>query len=402
VLLGLAAGGASAAARRATSGLDLMPLPGSSLGPLAQSLTLDPDSGEVTNVQAAKNATRPVTASALSSLGRETGYRLDYHDPTGAALASGHGLLRVNTQVDQYRSASSTSAGLAFIRSDALSAASLSSSLLSVHVVQFSPGKLGQESFGVMGTVTPKGEKAGYDAQVAFRTGAYVALVAVSAADPAGLQSLAVSLARKLQARVAGVLGGKVSGAPVALPAKLKAGPPPHGPNLEKMALTPSDVGSGRVEHQGYQVDSNLEPVSEYDRHMSPGGTFAILDSEVAMFHSPTEASYTEGFAIGGFGSPTEVKWVFGQSIAGVKITSVTSKEIAVHGGDEAKAVVVTIRLADGERVDVAFAGVRRGSVVDLLTVFAPIGRAVSASSLQNLVSIAATRLRGGHTGNVA
>ena len=126
--------------------------------------------------------------------------------------------------------------------------------------------------------------------------------------------------------------------------------------------------------HQGYQVDSDLEPISEYDRHMEPGGRFPILDSEVALFHSPTEASYSASFAIGGFGSPTEVKWVFGSSIAGVRVTSVTTKAVPVSGGDEAKAVIVTIRLADGHRLDIGFAAIRVGSTVELVTFFSQLG----------------------------
>ncbi|HUK43824.1 MAG TPA: hypothetical protein VLV28_00885, partial [Gaiellaceae bacterium] len=400
----VATGSASSAGMGTASPLALMPLPGPLLGPLARSLTLDPDSGTVSNAEAAKNATRPTSAARLSSLGRRTGYRLDYHDPTGAALVEGHGLLRVSTEVDRYRDEGATSAGLVFVRDDALSVASLASSLLEVRISPFAPGKLGEQSFGLMGTVVPKGERPGYEVDVGFRTGPYLASVSVSAAAPVGLRSLAQALASKLEKRVAGVLRGRVSGSPVTLPSKLKAGPPPHGPDLSRLALSPGDLGSGKVSHEGYQVDADLEPISEYDRHMEPAGPFPILDSEVALFHSPIEASYTTGFAIGGFGSTTEVRWVFGQSIAGVKITTVTSKPVAVtgRGVDEARALVVTIRLADGERLDILFAAVRKGSTVDLLTAFSPLGQAIAPAALRNLVSIAARRLNGGSRGNIA
>ena len=143
--------------------------------------------------------------------------------------------------------------------------------------------------------------------------------------------------------------------------------------------------------HQGYQVDSDLEPISEYDRHMEPGGRFPILDSEVALFHSPTEASYSASFAVGGFGSPTEVRWVFGSSIAGVRVTSVATKGVPVSGGDEAKAVVVTIRLTNGHRLDLGFAAIRVGSTVDLVTFFSQLGRSLAPTELRSVVKAAPT-----------
>jgi hypothetical protein len=198
------------------------------------------------------------------------------------------------------------------------------------------------------------------------------------------------------------VVAGKIKGAPVSLPPKLVAGPAPHGPDLSKLALSPADVGSGTVVHQGYQVDSDLEPISEYDRHMEPGGRFPILDSEVALFHSPTEASYSASFAVGGFGSPTEVRWVFGSSIAGVRVTSVATKGVPVSGGDEAKAVVVTIRLTNGHRLDLGFAAIRVGSTVDLVTFFSQLGQALAPTELRSVVKAAANRLAGHPHGPVA
>jgi len=63
---------------------------------------------------------------------------------------------------------------------------------------------------------------------------------------------------------------------------------------------------------------------------------------------------------------------------------------------------VVTIGLADGERLDILFAAVRKGSAVDLLTAFSAIGRAIAPAAAQNVVSIAARRLSGGGKGNIA
>jgi len=400
VLLAISVPGSGTGA--AGSRLALMPLPLDVLGARAAALTVDPDSGDVSNATAANEATRPTSPGRLAGLGRIDGYRLDYHDPTSAPLAKGHGLLRVTSEVERYRSGRAARAGLAFVRADSLAAEQLSSSLLAVSMKVFAPASMGRGSSGLLASITPSGKRPSYEADVAFRTGAYVGSVSVSAADASGLQALAVALASKLRSRIEGVLEGTIRGHAVVLPQKPKAGPPPHGPDLAKLALSPTDLGSGRVSHQGYQVDSYLEPISEYDRHMEPGGRFPILDSEVALFHTPTEASYSAGFAIGGFGSPTEVKWAFGDTIAGVPVTSLTSKRLAVSGGDEARAVVVTIRLADGHRLDIAFSAVRVGSRVDLMTFFSHLGQPLPAPALRNVVQTAANRLAGHSRGPVA
>jgi uncharacterized protein YwbE len=73
-----------------------------------------------------------------------------------------------------------------------------------------------------------------------------------------------------------------------------------------------------------------------------------------------------------------------------------------VSGGDEARAVVVTIRLADGHRLDIGFSTVRVGRTVDLVTFFAQLGKPLEASSLRRVVKAAASRLSSHPHGPVA
>src|SRR5439155_5803635 len=127
------------------------------------------------------------------------------------------------------------------------------------------------------------------------RRGGLLGGVSVSAAQKDGVRSLASRLAFKLRRRIGLVLAGKVGGPPVPLPGRAKAGPPPNGLDLSALALRPSDVGRAKVSHQGYKLDTDLNPISEYERELSPAGEFGYLQEEVALFHSPTEASYTFG-----------------------------------------------------------------------------------------------------------
>src|SRR5262249_29386865 len=167
---------------------------------------------------------------------------------------------------------------------------------VSYALTPFRPGRLGADRFAYDGIVHVKGKRPIYGVDVQFRNGPLVADVSVSSAEPGTARPLALVLASKLQRRIVQALAGKVAGPPVPVPGKVKPGPPPHGPELSVLALKPADLGAGTVVHQRYQLDPDLSPVSEFDREMSPGGAFAYLDEEVALFHSPTEASSTLRF----------------------------------------------------------------------------------------------------------
>jgi hypothetical protein len=396
----LAAAAAGARAPDAAS-LALMPLPKPSLGPQAVALPLDRDSGVVTNAMAASNATASVTARTLARMGRVSGYALDYNDAGAAALRTGHGLLEVETSVELYTSAAAATRGLAFWRHDDAEAALFKTRNVAFTLTPFDPGRLGDGRFGYEGVVRVKGKRPIYGVDVQFRTGRLVAAVSVSSADRAGARPLAGSLAFALQGRIAGVLAGRVAGPPVALPGTATAGPPPHGPSLPALALQPADVGSGRVVRQRYQLDEDLSPISEYDREMSPGGAFAYIDEEVALFHSPTEASYTLRFLSEAMASKQLVLRLGG--LGGSGISSFEPRRVAVRGGDEARAVIATVKLKDGRVLDEGFVILRFGSTTEFISVGTPSGRRILPSALERLATIAAARVaRGLHRAPVA
>jgi hypothetical protein len=400
-LAGVLAGGAAAAGAPDRASLALMPLPKAALGSAAAALPLDRDSGVVANTTAAENATESVSAKKLARLGRITGYALDYNDAGAAALRSGHGLIEVETSVELYANRAAAAAGFAFWRHDDADAAALMTRGLTFTVDAFDPGRLGADRFAYDGVVRVQGTRPIYDVDVQFRTGRLVADVDVTAADHAGARPLARSLAATLERRIAGVLSGRIAGPPVALPGKATAGPPPHGPELSTLTLKPGDLGSAKVVRQRYQVDEDLAPISEYDREMSPGGAFAYLDEEVALFHSPTEASYTLRF-LGEAMASEQLVLRFG-GLAGSDVASFRPRRVAVQAGDEARAVIATVKLKNGAVLDEGFVILRFGSTTELISVGMPLGGRILPSALTELATVAAARVsRGLHRSPVA
>src|SRR5262249_32376571 len=144
-----------------------------------------------------------------------------------------------------------------------------------------------------------------------------------------------------------------------------------HGPELSTLALKPADLGAGTIVRQRYQLDADLSPISEYDREMSPGGAFAYLDEEVALFHSPIEASYTLRFLSEAMAS-RDLVLRFG-GLTGSEIVGFEPRRVTVHGGDEARAVIATVRLRDGRTLDEGFVILRVGSPTEFVSGGAPV-----------------------------
>jgi hypothetical protein len=380
--------------------LALMPLSLSDLGPSAAKLPLSHDSGVHTNTAAAQDTNTATTAATFSRLGRLTGYELDYSDPALAALASGHGLTEISTEVSVFRDASAASAGLAFERKDDLTVAPLRSPLLSLTASTFSVAKVGDASFGLDVVARPIGIGALYDTGVAFRLGSMVATVAITGAAPDGLDPLALSLGRKLAARMKGVLTGKVGGTPVALLPKLKAGPPAHGPDLSKLTIGPSDLAGAKTTHQGYSVDNDLHPLSEFDRELSPAGSFAFIEATTALFGSASQARITSALLIDTLASKQALDQTLGPDFGGVRVKSIDSKVLRATGAPTA--LLVTLHLVSGEDVSISFEAVHVGKIMELLAVFGAPGKTLGQGALANLATTAGNRLDGHSTGPVA
>jgi hypothetical protein len=356
-----------------------MPLPRSAIGPIGRGLPLAQGSGVVTNAEAADDANGDVTARTFTRLGRLSGYALNY----GTEYAEGAGLHSVQTSVELYRDAASASRGLAFWKRDDpdVSRAKWIAGA-SVKIEPFAVASVGDEQVAFSGSARMAGFQPVFGVDEFFRTGRLVAEVSVASGSAALSERLAPSFAKAMEIRLRGVLAGTVRESPVALAAVTRPGPPLHGPDLAALAVTTSDVGTGHVTKQGYQLDRDVAPVSEYERDMAPGGNFPSLQDTVMLFHSPREASFTLATMFGVLSSPKAAVIIGEQSFKSVAVR--------VSGGDESRAVLATLEV-NGRTIHEVFVMVRSGSVVHSLVAGA--AGAIRPSAAAALAGIAAARL---------
>jgi hypothetical protein len=377
--------GGSATSLRAR--LPLMPLPKTSLGATAVLLPLDRDSGVLSNAKAAHDATpNAITADGLARLGRLTGYALDYNDAGGQALVARHGLLEVQTAVELYRSSAGAVRGLAFWRDDDIRASHLKIPGVNISVTPLKIPAVGTARFGYLATERIAGKPTIYGVDLYFTTGQIVANVSVSAADRASALRLVSTLTTRFATRIAGVIAGTILGPAVPLPGKAKAGPPPGGPALEPLALTPGDLGGGTVARQGYKLDTDLNPISDYQRTIT-GGALLSFEEQVELFHSKTEASFTTTVLGRAVASKAFVEQVTGAEFKRehISVSAITPVRLSV--GDEAFAALATFRAANGVTFYGGFIFVRVGRTVESVYAIARLLTPTSVVSLARLVA---------------
>jgi hypothetical protein len=201
------------------SRLALMPLPRQALGPDAAGLSLVNDSGVDSNADAARHAGRGVTGADLARYGRITGYTLDYALPGVSALRGAHSLLGVQTIAEVYRDESTATKGLAFWRGVTRALSASKANGVTVGVSPFEV-HVGDGAFAFVLTYRRAGTPLLYVGDVVFRTGNLLGAVFVTVSGDAGLRARSVGLAKRLAARMQQVIAGKITGPPVALPAK--------------------------------------------------------------------------------------------------------------------------------------------------------------------------------------
>lgn len=279
---------AASASRTHRVQLALVPLPKSALGAVVHGLALAPDSGPVSNAEAASHSP-DATAAQLKKLGRLGGYALEY----GNAFTGAAGVTDVRTGVERYTTAAEARRGLAFWQKEDAKLGRLNQPGFTVTNNLVQTPAVGKKHFASLTSYSASNfaPVSGLDEQVA--DGRYVLDVIVTAGSPAAAEELAPKLAKKLDARLRLALRGRLHAKPVKLP-KLVAGPPPGGPDLTKLALRASDlVGKATVEKQ-YVVDPSA--LSDYSVLMLPAGQFDLLDQEIEWYPSANEASFFADF----------------------------------------------------------------------------------------------------------
>ncbi len=388
----LAAVGSAAGGETGISSVQLatMLLPKAALGAQAANLPLTQDSGVVSNRLAAANANGHVTAADLTRLGRITGYALDY----GGAPAGGNGLDEAGSAVNLYETSAEARAGLTFWRKDEQNIGYLRAvGFVISQRLGAAPG-LGGASFLERDTVTLTGKPPLQSATVLFQLGRTLAGVSVSGAAGTNAAGLALSLARDLRTRVGAVLSGKIAASRSALRSKLRPGPPLNGPKLDALAVTSADLGGGKIASQGYALDADLNPVSEYQRKFSPGGPFAVVAEQVALFRSPTQASFELAAVAAIFGSNQAMER--GSGSGSSTFSSYSPRSVPASGGDETRVVLAKARLSNGVAINVGFVIVRVGATVELLSVGMAATDTHAAAELKGIATVAASRARRG------
>lgn len=361
--------------------LALMPLPLSSFGSSLPALRLARDSGVISNGEAASQATESVTAATFARLGRVSGYTLDY----GSALSGRQGILQAQTTVELYRSAAAARSGLAFWRKDDTDLAALKAIGVSVSLVLTRPAGVGADSFGDVGELRLKGRPAIYGADVEFQDGVFVGQVTVSASRAGLAQPVSLAAARRLRARIAGVLDGAITGAPVSLPALDPQGGS-GGLDLATLALRPADVDNASVKQQGYATGGALDAESGYDRELVLPGI--VVDEEVDLFPDATSAG--SAFSILSGMSSSGRYWQ--QEGKRYGVSAYAPHAVTVHAGDQSVAVLGVARIADGRQGYLGFISIRTGRTTEFLTVATAGVIPLSAAALDAIAAAAAAR----------
>jgi hypothetical protein len=191
--------------------LSVLPLPASAIGPDAELLPLQPDSGVVPNTHVHMNGrgTRliPTRSAHLGStnwvtLGRISGYALDY----GLGASGGAGVTEVYTSVDQYKTRGDAKQGLAlwegFDVASEIPQPGQGGLTFGFTAEALAPVGSGQFAFLAGYSAANIAPVFGLDEQ--FTEGRYEADVTVWAGNAAAATTLAQSLAKKLDTRSSG------------------------------------------------------------------------------------------------------------------------------------------------------------------------------------------------------
>jgi len=382
--------------------LRLMPLPHSSYGPAASSLTAEADSGWVTNTQAADDDLDPsMTAAKLARLDRITGYRVDFDDLT---KVSHQGLLiGAESDVDLFR----TKAG------DARYVARQASDFRRFEGKLTSNGYITDRVsyFAVPGVRGARGIRAHFHAgaftlwetAAVFPVGVLAASVALDRSDRRDVRAEVRRLALALRQRIRGVLAGKVHDKPLTQHfAKLgRRGPPPGGPELSRMAISPIDFDV-RVKptRQGYVRDP--DDVAKYVREFKSvtfgSSALSSLKAEVELGPNTKSAQNFLAVMRAIFHGPTGKKFLRRVMVSSVpqrlrpnfRWTSVSLTKFAA--GDEALAYTARARVFN-VRIQLAFCAVRRGPVVESLTLVSEANERIPRLDIVRAARTAAARI---------
>lgn len=279
--------------------LSVLPLPASAIGAVAKSLPLQRAGSGVLN-DGSGDATTPNRAfgffgPVFGTVGWIGGYALDY----GLGASGGTGVTEVRTSVDQFRTSRGARKGLAFRKLNDGVATRWAGNGLAITDTPEAVPAVGSRRFAFLVGYSDSNITPLFGVDEEFTQGRYEADVTVWAGSAAAATQLAPRLAKKLDGRIKRALAGKLQAKPVELPPKQKAGPPPGGPDLSRLALRTTDFGGQATAFaHNYWVGGPLSlfTVSEFLADFIPAGKFNFLSQQIEWFATANQASFQADF----------------------------------------------------------------------------------------------------------
>jgi hypothetical protein len=405
-VLALASSSASAgpAARPIQAKLKLMPLPQSAYGTAAASLPVDSNSGWKTNKESAESDFDPqMTARKLTRMGRIAGFEVEFDDLTKASRNGA--LVDADSAVELFRSARDAAAYSAsqLAKFRRLEGKPVRNGVVVDRVTYFAVPEI-HGARGVRFRLRLGGLTI-WDTGVDFPVGVLVGTVSFARADARDARPEARRLAAALEHRIRGALAGTVHDKPLrqSFPKLGGLGPPPGGPSLSEMAIRPIDL-AGHPKPMSQRYVSNRDDVSKYVRDY---GSVQFGSSLLTSLEATVELLPTESDAKGVLAAERSVwrgaqgrKFLRKLLFSGVppdrqrdiRVGAVVPMKFAA--GDEAFAFRASFKvLSVHRRVQLAICSVRRGQIVETLTLFSTPNEPIARIDIVRLARTAAARI---------
>lgn len=211
----------------------------------------------------------------------------------------------MRTSVDQFRTNNGAKKGLVFRKLNDSLATRWAGGGLAVTDTAVTVPRGGSRRFAFLVGYSDSNITPLFGVDEEFTEGRYEADVTVWAGSAAAAKQLAPRLAKKLDGRIKRGVAGKLHAKPVKLPPKQKAGPPPGGPDLSRLALQTTDIsGTSTAFVHNYWVGGPLPPftVSEYRALFMPAGKFNFLEQQIQWYATANQASFEADFDAALFG----------------------------------------------------------------------------------------------------
>jgi hypothetical protein len=378
-----------------------MPLPHAAYGAPAAGLTLSDGAGVESTAAEGHDEDDPLlTTPKLKALGRITGFGVGFDDVTK--------IFEHDVLID-------AGSGVTLFKTPSGAATYLQRKATSMRRLQGRPLEDGEifdkvSNFSVPGLAEARGVRGrfrlgrfrAWGTEVLFRVGTIVGDVNLGSTSAKDLRRDARRLALLLRERIRGVLSGRVKDKPLAQrrPSLGGLGAPRGGPNLASMAIRRSDLSGGARDIKQHYV-RDFEYVSDYLRKMKNvriGSTnLTALVAEVQLNRSEKSAGDFMWVLRTIYGGPAGRKFLreqVGKALAKspnhlkVKYTATTK----LAAGDEAFATGATVT-SGFARVQLWVCTVRRGPVLETLTLVGVPNQLVPRLDIARLARIASARI---------